>query len=150
MRNLKTLLLFCFLFLLCTIFGQQSLQKSIKIGTYSSYHFTLIERISLFTFKHINYFTNGAEIKLNNNNTFRYTTCGNIILGTWKEKNDSLFLYVESNRFRNDSLQKVGLNGTWPVITEEPIAFKIKRNKFIQISKATNEKLMITKLIFRE
>jgi hypothetical protein len=93
---------------------------------------------------------NNTVIKLNNNNTFRYTTCGNIILGTWKEKNDSLFLYVESNRFRNDSLQKVGLNGTWPVITEELIAFKIKRNKFIQISKATNEKLMITKLIFRE
>ena len=150
MRNLKTFLLFCFLFSLCTIFGQSSSQNSLEFGTYSSYHFTLIERVSLFTFKHINYFTNGTEIELNNNYTFRFTTCGNIILGTWKEKNDSLFLYVESNRFRNDSLQKVGLNGTWPVITEEPIAFKIKRNKFIQISKATNEKLMITKLIFRE
>lgn len=46
-------------------------------------------------------------------------------------------------------VSKVGLNGTWPVITEEPIIFKIKRNKLIEITKVSNDKLMITKLIFR-
>ena len=150
MRNFKTFLLFCFIFSTVALFAQQSPENGVKVGTYTSYHYTLIERITLFTFKHINYFANGCEIEIKDNSTFRYTTCGNIILGNWKEKNDSLFLYVESNRFRNESIQKVGLNGIWPVITEEPIAFKIKRNKFIQISKATNEKLLITKLIFRE
>ena len=56
-----------YLFFLFLPLGVQS-QNSVKIGTYSSYHFTLIERITLSIFKHINYFTNGAEIKLNDNN----------------------------------------------------------------------------------
>lgn len=150
MRNFKTFFLFCFLFSTIALFAQQSPENGLKIGIYSSYHFTQIERITLFTFKHINYFTNGSELELKDNSTYRFTTCGNIILGTWKEKNDSLFLYVESNRFRNDSIQKVGLNGTWPVISDQPIIFKIKNNKLIQISKVYNDKLMITKLIFRE
>ncbi|MCF8445952.1 MAG: hypothetical protein K9H61_03060 [Bacteroidia bacterium] len=89
-----------------------------------------------YPFLYYQYFANGirsyglgSELILNTDSTFEYLTCGNIMTGKWATNSDSLLLTIFSNKYRNDSLNKVGIKGKFPVIPKEPIALIIKGNK---------------------
>lgn len=62
----------------------------------------------------------GCELKLNKDFTFRLQTCGAIKTGQWKLLADSLYLYTENIRWRNDSLQQYGFKGKWLQIPSKP------------------------------
>jgi len=69
----------------------------------------------------------GSELILKNDSSFVYTTCGNIMDGTWNLRHKTLFLTITSNHFRVESL-----NDSFPPITQPfPIMkFHYTRKKF--------------------
>ena len=90
----------------------------------------------------------GSEIILNDDSTFKYTTCGNVMTGSWNHSKDSLFLKIITNHWRNDSLDKNGLNGKWPLIAKRPIGFKFSNNYLTKIHILKNGTKVIEKLKF--
>jgi len=120
----------------------------IKIGPYKSVRFNKIELGFLYIFKGINAYFVGSEIDLSMDSSFVYTTCGNIMSGSYCIKNDSLFLNVKSNRFRIDSLNIKGFNGHYPTIPTKSIKFKIEDDCLIAIHHPSEKKKFIEKLKF--
>ena len=53
----------------------------------------------------------GNTLLLNPDSTFVYTTCGNIVKGSWKVKTETLLLFCESNTRRDDSRESVAPHG---------------------------------------
>lgn len=74
-------------------------------------------------------YASGTELTLKEDSTFHLITCGNIIDGTWHCNDDSLYLSVDSNKWRKDSLQKHGYNGKCPQIPKQPYGLKVRNNK---------------------
>ena len=57
------------------------------------------------------YHVMGSELRLRGDSSFDYTTCGNIITGTWSSDDKNLYLLYKTNKYRIDSL-----NHVWPKI----------------------------------
>jgi hypothetical protein len=119
-----------------------------QTGTYSNVKISNIELGYLFLTKGVKSYFVGSELVLNKDSTFKYTTCGNIMNGSWYNFNDSLFLKVISNRWRIDSLNKFGFNGIWPKIPPKPIGFKIKNDYLEEIVTMKTGKKLIQRLKF--
>jgi len=115
---------------------------TIKTGTYK---YVILSKFEYYTLRLTNKITSyavGSEIILNQDSTYRYTTCGNIITGTWFTKKDSLYLRVLSNRWRSDSLNKYGYKGKWPELSPTPFVYKIKNDYIIKIHHWGKDKCM--------
>ena len=119
------------LIIICCI-SCSSTTDSVKTGTYKSVKLSKIEFGIRYIFQSVKTYTNFCQLDLNVDSTFTYTTCGSIQTGIWKSFNDSLFLFAETNRFRNDSLNDAGYYGLFPKIPEKPAVYKIKRNKLLR------------------
>jgi hypothetical protein len=120
----------------------------IKIGSYKSVTYNKFDFAFQYLFKGINSAFVGSEINLKNDSSFVYTTCGNIMKGSYYVKNDSLFLKVKSNRFRIDSLNDKGINGHFATVPINPIKFKIDNEYLFQIHHLSKKEKIIEKLKF--
>ena len=134
--------------LICTLLIACHSEHSIKLGSYKSVKYSQIELGLLLVFKGIRGAYIGSEINLRIDSSFQYSTCGNILNGTWFIKNDSLILKVNSNRYRIDSLNIKGFNGFFPSVPKKPIKFKIENNYLISIHISEKGKKTIEKLKF--
>ncbi len=121
-------------------------QTSIKYGKYTFVRLSKIELGYLFLTQGIKSYFVGCELILQKDSTFKYTTCGNIMTGTWNCFRDSLFLNVTKNRWRNDSLAKNGFNGAWPQIPEKPIGFKCGHDRLVKIHILKNGERIVEEL----
>ena len=119
------------LIIICCI-SCSSTTDSVKTGTYKSIKLSKIELGIRYVFQSVKTYPINCQLDLNIDSTFTYTTCGSINTGVWRSFSDSLLLFVETNRFRNDSLNDTGFNGHFPKIPEKPIAYKINKNKLIR------------------
>jgi hypothetical protein len=108
------------------------------VGTYKARPTTAPERNVRYVFQGFSRFSVGRELALYRDATFRLTSCGNIATGRWYQRHDSLFLAYETNVWRNDSLEKHGLNGQWPPLPPEPVVLRIKGGNLIG-HECTNE-----------
>ena len=94
---------FAYIIFLCFIFSCGSIKKSVTVvGEYKSQRTNRVRVI-------VDYHLSGKiyvkdSMSVNQDATFIFKTCGNIIKGNWKVSNDSLLLFVKSNRYRIDSL----------------------------------------------
>jgi hypothetical protein len=88
-------------------------------GTYKSEDPNLIMKGWKYAVEGYEGFLTGTELELKTDSTFQMVTCSNILTGTWKYNQDSLYLTYQTNRWRSDSLQKFGLDGKWPELTEK-------------------------------
>lgn len=52
-------------------------------------------------------YVTGTNLTLSIDSSFKMTTCGNIIEGSWYLSNDSVVLISKTNKYRNDSLTKI-------------------------------------------
>jgi len=136
------------LILICSLIAACHSEHFIKLGCYKSVKYNQIELGILLVFNGINGAYVGSEIILKNDSSFQYSTCGNILIGKWTTKNDSLILKVNSNRYRIDSLNIKGFNGFFPTVPKKPIKFKIENNYLISIHKSEKGKKTIEKLKF--
>ena len=118
--------------------------EEFNTGTYTSYRPNLIEKI-LSPFQNTSY-SIGTEININKDSTFILTSCANIMAGKWKLQDDTLFLFVEKNRWQNDSLNTHGYNGNWPSIPEKPLFYRYKDNKLFAKGKLLNGNTSIRRL----
>lgn len=78
----------------------------------------------------------GSELDIRQDSTFRYQTCANLMTGKWHLRSDSLFLMMQINRWRIDSLHEHGWKGTHPKPGGEA-RFVIKGDRLIEYGKAT-------------
>ena len=81
------------------------------IGTYKSDDLNYFEKTWKYFIQGYTSFAIGTELEIKNDSLFDLTTCANIITGKWFYLNDSLYLVYETNKWRNDSLQKYGYEG---------------------------------------
>jgi hypothetical protein len=91
----------------------------------------------------------GSEITLKTDSTFIYTTCGNIITGNWFVIKDSIYLKVNTNYYKNDSLNQIRK----PKIGKKPIALKIFKNTLYEEDSSffyrnNNKILFLSKTLF--
>lgn len=109
--------------------GCQS-DKKIKIGVYRSRDYNRLELYWYYFTKGIWFSAIGDELNIKPDSTYQYTTCGNIHAGNWYTRNDSLFLIVTTNQWRNDSLRKYSAP---PLISKIHIGFKINDDELERI-----------------
>jgi len=140
--KIVVVIIIVFLFLGC------STQTPIRPGTYTYVRLSKVQLGYLFLTKGIKSYSIGSELVLMKDSTFKYTTCGNIITGTWNYLNDSLFLKIKKNRWRIDSLDKNGFNGRWPTVPQKPVGFKFDKDYLVKIDILQNGRKVIEKLKF--
>lgn len=126
-----------------------SSNDNICITKYKSVRYSKFEQYWNYLFRGINTFAVGSEIELKPDSTYKYTTCGNIITGTWCTSEDSLFLKVLTNRWRNDSLNTYGFEGKMPEIAKEPIVFIFDDNSMdaVHINKKGRKTIQKLKVV---
>ena len=71
----------------------------------------------------------GSKLNLNADSTFFYLTCGNQMTGHWKNRQDSILLYVVTNSYRTDSMRSAGAI----IIPHEPIVFHTRQRKLYRV-----------------
>jgi len=71
----------------------------------------------------------GTELVLNSDSTYKKTTCGNIIIGKWYAKNDSLFLNSDTSWFRMNYTTSGGR------LDKNQESYLVKGNKLVQYYK---------------
>lgn len=108
-----------------------SIEKSL-FGTYISKKETKFDRL----FNSYDYCGIGSILNLEKDSTFYMKNCGNILEGKWKVKKDSLLLFINSNRFVMDSLNKN------PKLKEQ---LKFEENKYISFK--LNKKVIFKKIL---
>ena len=69
------------------------------------------------------------SLSINKDSTFRYKISGNTMTGNWKTKNDSLVLFIKTNRFNIDSLNYSKRYPKDTVTFKKPMSFKILNSK---------------------
>ncbi|HFC00191.1 MAG TPA: hypothetical protein ENJ53_05245 [Phaeodactylibacter sp.] len=114
-------------------------------GEYKSKEYTALSRAWLHYVKKTDV-AMGTTLKLERDSTFFLQNCGNILTGKWKTEMDTLILAVETNRWKNDSLNINGFNGKHPSIPQRPVKYLIKKNELIQkekVMKDGKEKILI-------
>ncbi len=140
--KIRIVILLGLIFLGCTN------KTTLQTGTYTYVRISKLELGFLFLTKGVKSYVVGTELVLNKDSSFKYTTCGNIMNGSWRCFKDSLFLKVTNNRWRMDSLDKYGFNGTWPKIPKKPIGFKVKNDYLEEIFKLKTGEKVIKRLKF--
>jgi len=120
-------------------------QKGFKVGVYKNNRPSKIEQ-SFFLLNGTKSYTLGNILEIKNDSIFELTTCGNIMKGKWKTMDDSVFLYVESNKWRKDSLNKLKPGGSSPPVPSIPIGYKKIKNGLEQVEYTTNKRKTIDKL----
>ena len=135
------------LFYLILIFLTTNCTKSevSLFGQYESEGISFFEKPSFFINGFYGYSV-GAGLSLNPDYSFEYSTCANLMSGTWKASKDSLFLYVEENRYRIDSLNQVSDQGKLPKASEKPFKFRIEGNVLVAVTINPKGKKLISKL----
>lgn len=103
------------------------------IGIYNTDRYSRAEKFSK-SIVNKTWFVVGSSLEVNEDSTFHYQTCGNIMDGNWHIQRDSLVLDIDSNRWRSDSLQENGLLGRKPG-SDFDLTFKINGDCLIQIKK---------------
>lgn len=101
------------------------------IGTYTSDRYNFLEMASKSLFQKTG-FSAGCTIELNEDSSFVYTTCGNIMKGYWTIQVDSLILDIHSNKWIVDSLQIHGYKGRWPKSCYSQV-FSIEGDHLLQL-----------------
>ncbi|MFO0434991.1 MAG: hypothetical protein ACK5ZT_07060 [Sphingobacteriaceae bacterium] len=64
----------------------------------------------------------GMKLEVRRDSTFKFETCGNLGKGAWGMRNDTLILFMESNKAKKDS----------SLLNNNVIKYYIKRNGEIQ------------------
>lgn len=138
-----------FAILILVIFITSCSSYDISITKYKSVRYSKFEQYWNYLFRGINTFAVGSEIELKSDSTYKYTTCGNIITGTWSTSEDSLLLKVLTNRWRNDSLNTYGFEGKMPEIAKEPIVFMFDSNSIhaVHINKKGRKTIQKLKVV---
>jgi hypothetical protein len=102
-------------------------------GIYETDKYSLAEKASKNIFTKTG-FVVGSKLELKDDSTFLYQTCGNRMEGHWHILNDSLILDVDSNLWRSDSLQEVGLFGRMPG-ADFDLTFQINGDCLVQVKR---------------
>lgn len=87
-------------FLILSVFISCSSTEKSVFGTYSSKKQNWKDNL----FIGYDIWANGTTLNLEKDSSFVLKSCGNTLKGDWKIKNDSLLLYIHSNKFNIDSL----------------------------------------------
>jgi hypothetical protein len=119
-----------------------------KTGTYSFVEISKLELGYLYITQGINNYALGSKIYIDIDSTFLYITCGNIMTGKWRCKDGNLFLQIQTNRWRNDSLNKYGWHGVWPIIPDKALKLEIDGDCIICIRQFNEGHKIIEKLRF--
>jgi hypothetical protein len=85
----------------------------------------------------------GSELKLMEDSSFTYVTCGNIMKGRWQKSQHYVFLHVTANRFRKDSLNSI----MKAAIHEKPLVFTIDKGKLYRIVEDKEKKRKVLELL---
>ena len=143
----KKLIMKTFLFYLILIFLTAGCTKPevSLIGQYESEGISFLEKPSFF-FSGFYGYSMGAELSLHPDFSFEYSTCANLMTGSWKASKDSLFLYVEENRYQIDSLNQVGFQGKFAKTSDQPIKFQIEGDLLVLESINPSGKKLLSKL----
>jgi hypothetical protein len=126
MKYISGLMLFVYLLFSCS--SNKKMEQNEIIGKYVSQRTNIIKAT-------LDYHLSGkiyssTTIDINQDSSFVYNSCANIIKGNWKVSNDSLLLFVKSNRFRIDSLNySKKYQKTNTLHSKEPMVWFIKGNK---------------------
>lgn len=131
MRKLIIFLLF-FSFLFC------SNRNKFEMGTYRSYVPSRIEQYYNLFFNRINGYLVKANLTINHDSSFIFSTCSSISTGSWRISTDSLYLNVNKCIWKNDSLNKFGFKSGWPANCSKPIVFKFENNELRGIISSRN------------
>ncbi len=115
-------MIFYFLCVFTGVYGQNTLA-----GIYKTKGLTSEEKLFMFKNK-IKYFEQGNELMLKNDSSFQLTTCGNIMKGYWKLKEQKIMLVVNFNEYRLDSLKDKKLP-----TPSQAIIYEIWNNKLYNI-----------------
>jgi hypothetical protein len=115
-----------FLIIISVLISCQSYKKSI-IGTYTSKKKTKLDRL----FDSYDYWAIGSTLQLKKDSTFYMKNCGNILEGKWKKKNDSLLLFISSNKYVIDSLNEIPEWKEQLKINNDKPLFYIIKNKIL-------------------
>ena len=127
-------IIFSFL-IFAVIIGCKSSEQVLQ-GKYESKEYSKLDMLS----KHFLGYAvaMGSSLKLNKDSSFTFQTCGNDLTGNWLVSNDSLILNYNSNRWRNDSLNKNGFEGM-QLSQQGTIKFKVKNSGLIRTIPARNQ-----------
>jgi hypothetical protein len=120
---------------------------TLRLGTYKSIEYNKIAH-GLLLLKGYKTAYVGSEIMLKADSSCSYTTCGNSIAGRWFHKDDSVFLVITANRWRNDSLNIYGYNGKQPACPVKPVGFKINGDYIERVHVLKNGDKILEKLKF--
>ena len=120
------------------------------VGTYKARRTTAAERNVRYVFQGFSRFPVGRELALYRDATFRLTSCGDIATGRWYQQHGSLFWAYETNVWRNDSLQKHGLNGQWPPLPPEPVVLQIKGDNLVHSRTYDGDKEQKTYMVLKK
>ncbi|MFY0643659.1 MAG: hypothetical protein JXR19_04265 [Bacteroidia bacterium] len=96
------------------------------IGTYKSKEYSNLKIMWMYHNKTL--VPSGTTLVVNQDSTYIYESCGNIITGHWKVIDDSLNLFAVTNRWRSDSLNKNGFDGRHPQVGNKPSKYGIGKN----------------------
>jgi hypothetical protein len=138
---------FVIFFIIIFVLGCSN-RTSLKTGTYKFIRPSKVQFGYLYLTKGIKRCFVGSEIRLNTDSTCKYTTCSTIMDGKWTSTKDSLFLTIIKIRWRIDSLDKYGFNGTWPKLPAKPVGFKFSNDFLTKIHILKNGEKVIEKLKF--
>jgi hypothetical protein len=133
--------------LLSLLFLKCSTQNSVLslTGKYVSKKYNFIDKM----FMRLNSESNvvNSDLTLNNDSSYIYNTCGNIIKGKWQVKRDSLILFCYENNYRNDSINKIKTLscGDKPVIyaIEYSSPIELQQTFLIKSEKVVNKLIKI-------
>ncbi|SCX18935.1 hypothetical protein [Flavobacterium saliperosum] len=114
------------------------------VGEYKIYKPSYTDKIYRY-FKYDSW-TVGTELNLKKDSTFEMKNCSMFMKGKWTNNSDSLFLKIESKKFRIDSLNNSPKWKNWLAIGEGIYTFKID-GKFLENEKKySSGKLSLEKL----
>ncbi len=116
------------------------------IGKYNSKEYSYIELIwvNLINTRTVVGTVVGTKLEVNEDSSFYMQTCGNILTGNWLIKNDSLYLFVKNNRWKNDSLHLYGFEKKQPEVYNQPLKYKILKNGFVRKNLFRNNEIEST------
>lgn len=127
MESAKTYLILLFFIIpgMTGLIAQTTNDQGHLIGAYKSPDYSFFQKLFYNIFQRTS-FAVGTTLELRQDSGFYKKTCGNIITGDWKVKADTLLLFYNTNRWRNDSLHQYGYNGEWPQIPSKPEKYIIE------------------------
>lgn len=127
--------------LLLVFISACSVQRQDIVGTYKSDKPNFLKKRWKDVIEGYDGFIVGTALKLNHDNSFQMSTCGNLLTGTWYAIDNTLYLKYKTNKWRNDSLQEHGFDGKSPVVSKdvEKVKFRSQKLIFNWESKAGNK-----------